>query len=75
MVNITIDGKNLQVKEGTTIFEVAKSIYKNSYKELNEIGACRVCIVEIEGRDKFLTGCNNFVSEGMVIKTNLWKVR
>lgn len=53
MVNITIDGKNLQVKEGTTIFEVAKSIYKNSYKELNEIGAYRVCIVEVEGRDKF----------------------
>ena len=44
-------------------------------KDLNEIGACRVCVVEIEGYDKLFTACNNVVKEGMVIHTNSRKVR
>ena len=47
-------------------------------KNLNEIGACRICMVEIEGYEKLFTACNNPVREGMVIHTNsrkVWKVR
>lgn len=80
MVNFTIDGKKLSVPEGTTIMEAARlgqiPIPKLCYlKGLNEIGACRVCVVELEGMDKLITSCNNVVKEGMVIHTNSPKVR
>lgn len=44
-------------------------------KDINEIGACRVCLVELEGKDRLITACNNVVEEGMVIYTNSPKVR
>ena len=44
-------------------------------KEINEIAACRVCVVELEGKDRLITSCNNVVKEGMVIHTNSPKVR
>mgnify|MGYP001469177315 FL=1 len=80
MVNHTIDDKVISVPEGTTIMEAAKSskipIPKLCYlKGINEIAACRVCVVELEGMDKLITSCNNVVKEGMVIHTNSPKVR
>ncbi len=80
MVNLIIDEKQISVPEGTTIMEAAKSsgipIPKLCYlKEINEIAACRVCVVELEGMDKLITSCNNVVKEGMVIHTNSPKVR
>lgn len=80
MVNLTIDDKVISVPEGTTIMEAAKSskipIPKLCYlKGINEIAACRVCVVELEGMDKLITSCNNVVKEGMVIHTNSPKVR
>src|SRR5699024_3615052 len=65
---------------GTTILDAAvaneKSIPTLCYlKDLNEIGACRICLVEIEGINKLVTSCNNVVEEGMVIYTNSPKVR
>ncbi|MGL5123614.1 MAG: [FeFe] hydrogenase, group A [Fusobacteriaceae bacterium] len=80
MVNLKINNKNISVPFGTTILNASKaagfSIPKLCYlKELNEIGACRVCSIEIEGVDKLVTSCNNFVSEGMKIHTNTLKVR
>ena len=80
MVRLTIDNRAVEVPEGTTILEAAKTagIYIPTLcylKEINEIGACRVCIVEIEGITRLVTACNNCVSEGMVIKTNSPKVR
>lgn len=80
MVNINIDKYSVEVPEGTTIMDAAKkchiSIPKLCYMEgLNEIGACRVCVVEIEGRERLVTSCNNVVEEGMVIYTNSPKVR
>lgn len=79
MVNLTIDDKVISVPEGTTIMEAAKSskipIPKLCYlKGINEIAACRVCVVELEGMDKLITSCNNVVKEGMVIHTNSPKV-
>ena len=44
-------------------------------KGINEIAACRVCVVELEGKEKLITSCNNLVKEGMVIHTNSPKVR
>ena len=80
MVNITIDNKQISVPEGTTIMEAAASagipIPKLCYlKDINEIAACRVCLVELEGMDKLITSCNNVVKEGMVLYTNSPKVR
>ncbi len=80
MVNITINGKALQVPEGITILEAAaqggfKIPTLCFLKDINEIGACRVCLVEIEGKDNLVAACNNVVDEGMNIYTNTPKVR
>lgn len=80
MVNITLDNQTLSVAEGTTIMEAAAGIGipipKLCYlKGINEIAACRVCVVELEGMDRLVTACNNVVKEGMVIYTNSPKVR
>lgn len=75
-----IDGKQISVKENTTIMEAAAQngipIPKLCYlKGINEIAACRVCVVELEGKEKLITSCNNVAEEGMVIYTNSPKVR
>jgi len=80
MVTLTIDRRQITVPEGTTILDAAKGagipIPSLCYlKGINEIGACRVCVVELEGKDKLITSCNNVVEEGMVIYTNSPKVR
>lgn len=80
MVNLTINHNEVQVLEGTTIMEAALQIGipipKLCYlKEINEIAACRVCVVEIVGKEKLITSCNNIVEEGMVVFTNSAKVR
>lgn len=75
-----IDGKQISVKENTTIMEAAAenlvTIPSLCYlKGINEIAACRVCVVELEGKEKLITSCNNVVEDGMVIYTNSSKVR
>lgn len=80
MVNLTIDGKRITVKENTTIMEAAAQngipIPHLCYlKGINEIAACRVCVVELEGKERLITSCNNVAKDGMVIYTNSPKVR
>ena len=80
MVKITVNGVKLEVEEGTTILEATKLIGMPvpsiCYLEgVHEIGACRVCVVEIEGLTDLVTACNNICTEGMVICTNTPKVR
>ena len=80
MVNLTIDNQLVEVREGTTILDAALQagipIPNLCYmKGLNEIGACRICCVEIEGINKLIPACNNKVEDGMVIYTNTPKVR
>ncbi len=80
MVNLTIDGKQISVKENTTIMEAADqngiTIPSLCYlKGINEIAACRVCVVELEGKERLITACNNVAEEGMVVYTNSPKVR
>ena len=76
MVNLTIDGKQISVEENTTIMEAARingiPIPKLCYlKGINEIAACRVCVVELEGKERLITSCNNVAEEGMVIYTTV----
>ncbi|MGN1188202.1 MAG: 2Fe-2S iron-sulfur cluster-binding protein, partial [Lachnospiraceae bacterium] len=80
MVNLTINNRRVCVPEGTTIMNAAASIGINIphlcyLKDINEIAACRVCVVELKGKDKLITACNNKVEEGMEIFTNSPKVR
>ena len=75
MVNLTINGKSVQVEEGTTILEAAKKVNIDIptlcfLKDVNEVGDCRMCVVEVEGRRGFATSCIQKVEEGMVVKTN-----
>lgn len=80
MVNLTINNKKVQVPEGTTILTAAATagikIPTLCYlKEINEIGACRVCCVEIEGKETLVASCNTKVEEGMVVYTNSQKAQ
>lgn len=75
MVNLVIDGKQISVEEGTTILQAA---LQNGIdiptlcflKDINEVGDCRMCIVEVEGRKGFATSCIQKVEEGMNISTH-----
>ena len=80
MVKITIDHIPVSVPEGTTIMEAAASVgidipHLCYLKEINEIAACRVCLVELIGKRKLITACNNVVQESMEILTNSPRVR
>ena len=75
MVNVTINGQKISVPEGTTIMEAADQVgikvpHLCYLKGVNDIGACRVCVVEVEGTDKLATACNTECVEGMVVTTN-----
>ena len=80
MVKLTINEQKISVEEGTTILEAARKVgidipHLCFLKDINEIGACRVCIVENEGMDKLITACNTPVEEGMRLYTNSPRVR
>lgn len=79
MVNLIIDDKKVSVPKGTTVLEAAKQAGIDIptlcfLKEINEVGDCRMCIVEIEGRRGFTTSCIQKVEEGMVVHTNTQNV-
>jgi len=75
MINLTIDGKQIQAKEGKRILEAAleNDIYIPNLCAIKDIelpfGACRLCFVEIEGRKGMVTSCTEPVKEGMVVRT------
>ncbi len=80
MVTITIDQQKITAEESVTILEAAQKAHIQIphlcyLKDINEIGACRICVVELEGKDKLVTACNTIVQDGMVIYTNSPKVR
>lgn len=75
MYNVTINDKAVQVPEGTSILDAAHAAGISIptlcwMKDLNEIGSCRICIVETEGEDALSAACNTPVRDGMVIRTN-----
>lgn len=80
MINLTINGKQISVQEGTTILEAAKqnNIYIPNLCYLSgvhQFGSCRLCVVEVEGAKTLQPSCMVTVREGMVVKTNTEKVR
>ena len=80
MVNVKVNGIPVEVAEGDTILEATRQagcpVPTLCYlKDINEIGACRVCVVELKGADHLITACNNVCTEGMEIFTNTQKVR
>ncbi len=80
MINLTIDNIPVTVPEGTTVLEAARDagikIPTLCYlKGVNEIGACRMCVVEVKGARSLMAACVYPVSEGMEVFTNTPKVR
>ncbi len=80
MVNVKINGIAVSVPKGSTILEAARyagvEIPTLCYlKEINEIGACRICVVEATGARGLVTACVYPVSEGMEVRTNTEKVQ
>ena len=80
MIHVTINGKALDVAEGTTILAAAKSagiqIPTLCFLEKREpIGACRVCLVEVEGARTLMAACSSPCTEGAVIHVNSPKAR
>lgn len=80
MINLMIDDIPVSVPEGTTVLEAAKQagikIPTLCYlKDINEIGSCRVCIVEIKGARALQASCVYPATEGLVVYTNSPKVR
>ncbi|MBC7341955.1 MAG: iron hydrogenase small subunit [Clostridia bacterium] len=80
LVTLTIDNRQVEVEEGTTILQAAKKcgieIPTLCYlEEINEIGACRMCVVEVEGAKALQASCVAPVAPGMKVKTNSPAVR
>jgi len=79
MINLTIDGKNVEVQEGTTVLEAASAagVYIPTlchHPQLTPYGGCRLCMVDIEGARTLQPSCTLPATEGMVVKTNSEKV-
>lgn len=80
LVTLTINNKKIQVEQGTTILDAAKTLNINiptlchlklhDNKTENQPGSCRVCVVEVEGRKNLAPACCTPVMKDMVIKTN-----
>ena len=82
MINLKIDGMDVSVPAGTTVLEAARKVGIEIptlcfMKEYNEIGACRICVVEVnEGRGfRIVASCVYPVTEGMEVKTNSLEVQ
>lgn len=80
MIKITINDKHVSVAEGTSILAAARKAKIEiktlcEYEKLNCIGACRLCMVEVEGFNRLVAACNTVAEDGMVIRTNTPKVR
>jgi len=75
MINLKINGIDVQVEAGTTILEAARKVGIRIptlcyLKDINAIGACRVCVVEVKGARSLVASCVYPVSEGMEVTTN-----
>lgn len=76
LVTLTIDGRELQVPKGTLIIRAAEMIGTQiprfcDHPLLDPVGACRQCIVEVEGQRKPVASCTTPVADGMVVTTQL----
>lgn len=84
MINLTIDGEQVSVPDGTNVLDAARKLnldiptlcYLNleKIKYLNKVASCRVCVVEVEGRRNLAPACATPVFEGMKVITNSKRV-
>lgn len=79
MASITVNGIPVKVKNGSTILSACKSIGVRIptlcfIEEINEIGFCRMCVVEVEGEQDLISACNTEIANGMVVETDSDKV-
>ena len=80
MVNIKINGMSYEVAAGSTILEAAREAGIDIptlcfLKDVNQIGACRMCMVEVKGAKSLVAACVYPVNEGMEVFTNTPKVQ
>ncbi len=84
-ITLTIDGQKVTVPEGTTILKAAEKagvkiptlcfLENVGLRHIkHDVGACRVCVVEVEGKKDFVSSCNTPVEEGMIVHTHTPKV-
>lgn len=83
LVTVTINNRQIQVEEGTTILDAAKllnikiptlcHLNLHDTKMVNQIASCRVCVVEVEGRRNLAPACATPVFDKMVVRTNSLK--
>lgn len=79
-IKVTIDKKEVEVKQGTTILDAAKSVgitiptlcylHLKDFNITNRPAGCRICVVEVEGRRNLAPACATECTEGMVINTH-----
>ncbi len=79
-IKLWIDDIPVEVEPGTTVLEAARKVGKEIptlcyLEEINEIGACRICLVEIEDTGQLVASCITPVTEGLKVKTDSEKVR
>jgi len=75
MLNVTINTQKIQVPEGSTILQAARQMGVSiptlcNLEKREAIGACRVCLVDVEGARTLVAACSTPVTEGMVVRTN-----
>ncbi|HVS28198.1 MAG TPA: NADH-quinone oxidoreductase subunit NuoG [Solirubrobacteraceae bacterium] len=81
MVTLTIDGREVSAPEGTMLVDGAKRgdveipVFCYEPKLGQPVGACRMCLVEVEGIPKLQTGCSTPIKDGMVVHTQTQRVR
>lgn len=74
MINLEIDGRQLTVPKGTTVYNAAKQLGIEIpifcyHDRMPPFGACRMCLVEVENMPKLQTSCTLEATEGMIVKT------
>ena len=80
MVNLKINDIPVSIEDGSTILDAARKAHVHIphlcyLKDINEIGACRVCSVEVKGEERLIPACESKVYEGMEVQTDTEKVR
>ena len=75
MIKLTIDGKTIEVPEGTSVLDAAKMLdiaipTLCHHPKLTPFGGCRLCIVEIKGIPRPVTSCTTPASDGMEVSTS-----
>ncbi|MFK8138044.1 MAG: 2Fe-2S iron-sulfur cluster-binding protein [Bdellovibrionales bacterium] len=80
MLKCTVNGKEIEVKEGTSVIEAFKQADESIahycwHPGLSVAGVCRLCMVEVEGMPRLTIACNTQVTEGMIVNNNSEKVK